>query len=92
VVVSVRAVGISADVEDFVELDIVSITVGEIVDLSDKNIGLLINVDILSSLVVLSGNIDVLASFSSVDDSLSSNTSEVVVMKLLALVDVDVIL
>jgi len=92
VVVSVSAVGISTDVEDFVELDIVSITVGEIVDLSDSTTGLLINVDVFWGAVVLSENIDVLASFSSVDDSLSWNTSEVVVMTLIALVDVDAVL
>jgi len=66
--------------------------VGEIVDLSDSTTGLLINVDVFWGIVVLSENIDVLASFSSVDDSFSSNTSEVVVMTLIALVDVDAVL
>jgi len=83
-VVSLLTVDISADVEDSVELDIVFKAVGEPVDSSDSMVRILMNVDI-------SGDPDVFTSFSSVDDSLLSNNSEVVVMTLIALVDVDII-
>jgi hypothetical protein len=90
-VVSLRAVFISADVEDLIELEIVSNRVGEIVDSSDCAIELIMNVDTLGSAVDISGEVDLVISFSSVDDNMSVNTSEVVVMTFIELVDVDVI-
>jgi hypothetical protein len=90
-VASKRVVGISTDVKDSIELVIDLKTVGEIVDSSDSTVGLVMNVDILYSVVEISGKIDVLISLSSVDDNSSSNTSEVVVITLRELVNVDVI-
>lgn len=84
-------VGISVDVEDSIELEILSKTVGKIVDSSDSMIGLVVNVDELCGVVDISDKVDVLISLSTVGENPSSSTSEVVVMKLLALVDVDVI-
>jgi hypothetical protein len=84
-------VGISADVEDLMKFVVVSKTVGEIVDSSDCTIGLVMYVDVLCSVVGISGKIDVFISLSSVDDNRSSNISEVVVITLIALVNVDVI-
>ncbi len=90
-VASKRVVGISTDVKDSIELVIDSKTVGEIVDSSDSAVGLVMNLDILYGVVAISGKIDVLISLSSVDDNKSSNTSEVVVITLRELVNVDVI-
>jgi len=83
-------VGIFADVEDLIELEILSKSVSEIVDSSDTAIGLVKNVDIVCGLVVISRKFVVCFSLSSVDDNLSSNSSEVVVITLISVVDVDV--
>jgi hypothetical protein len=91
-VASLAVVGISADVENLIELEIVSNTVGEIVRSSDCAIELVMNVDSLGSIVEISGKVDVVISFSSVDNNMSWETSEVLVMTLIELVDVDVIL
>ncbi len=84
-------VGISVGSKDSIELEMLSKMVGKIVDFSVSMIELVVNVDELCGAVDISGKIDVLISLSSVEESSSSSTSEVVVMKLLALVDVEVI-
>jgi len=53
-------------------------------------IGLVMNVDSFWSVVEVSGNTDVSTSFSSIDDNVSPNTSLVVTMLLISLIDVDV--
>jgi hypothetical protein len=83
-------VGIFADVEDLIELEIISKSVSEIVGSSDTAIGLVKNVDIVCGLVVISRKFVVCFSLSSVDDNLSSNSSKVVVITLISVVDVDV--
>jgi hypothetical protein len=84
-------VGISVDVEVSLELETVSETVCEIVDSLDCVIEVVMNVNSLGSGVEVSGKVDILISLSSVDDNMSLNTSEVVVMTLIELVDGDVI-
>jgi hypothetical protein len=87
----VAVVDFSVDVEDLIKLVIVSNTVGEIVDSLDCAIEFVMNVDTVGSTVEISGEVDVFISFSSVDDNMSWNTSEVLVMTLIELVNVDVI-
>jgi len=87
----VAVVDFSVDVEDWIKLEIVSDTVGEIVDSLDCTIEFVMNVDTSGSTVEISGEVDVFISFSSVDNNMSWNTSEVLVMTLIELVDVDVI-
>ncbi len=91
---SLVEVSISAsgdDVEDLMELETVSKKVDEIVDPSNIMIGLLVNVAELCAVVDFSGKIDVLISLSSVDENMSSTLSEVLVMALLGLVDIDIV-
>jgi hypothetical protein len=90
-VASLWVVGISADVEDLMEFVVLSKTVDEVVDSSDCTIGFVMYVDVLCSVVGISGKIDVLISLSNVDDNRFSNTSEVVAIALRELVNVDVI-
>jgi hypothetical protein len=89
-VVSLRVVGISADADDLMEFELVSRTVNEAVDSSNKMEGLLIDVDSLCRVVKVSGKIVVVISLPNSDDDLSSNSSEVVVMALISLLDVDI--
>jgi hypothetical protein len=84
-------VGISADVEDSIVLEIVSKTVCEIVDSAGIVRGLLVNVDVLCSVVGISVIIEVFISLPSVEDNMSLTTSEVLVMILLALVELDIV-
>jgi len=86
-----NVVGIPTDVEDLMELEIVSKKVDEIVDPSNIMIGLLVNVAELCAVVDISEKIDVLISLSSVDENMSSTLSEVLVMALLGLVDIDIV-
>jgi len=90
-VVSLRVVGISADVEDLIVLEMFSKTASEAVDSSHTIEGVVINVDSLCRVVKVSGKIVVIISLPNVDVNLSSNFSEVVVMALISLVDVDII-
>jgi hypothetical protein len=79
-VYSIETFEVSVEVEDSIELDVVSKIVGKIVDSLESMVGLVTNVDSSFRFVENSGEIDVLLSLSSVDDRLFSNTSEVVVM------------
>jgi hypothetical protein len=90
-VASKRVVGISTDVKDSIELEILSKAVGKIVDSSDSIPELVVNVDELCGVIDISGKIDVFNSLSSVDENISSTLSEVLVMTLLALVDVNIV-
>jgi len=76
-------VDISVDVEDSVEVEILSKTVGKILECSDIMEWLLVNVDVLCRVVEISAD---------VDENSSSTTSEVLVITLLALLNVDVII
>jgi hypothetical protein len=90
-VVSLGSLDICTTVAGLIELIIVSETICDIVDSSDCAIELLMNVDSLGSVVEISGEVDLVISFSSVDVNTFSIASEVVVMALIELVDVDVI-
>jgi hypothetical protein len=61
-------VGISVDIEDLTELEIVSKRVADIVDSSDCATELVMDVEPLGSIVEISGKFDVVISFSSVDN------------------------